>query len=212
MSGLIYKKIAEVMRMVDAIGKDNTNKMQGFKFRGIDDVYNSFHSHFKECGVFTVPEVIEERSEERTTKSGGASIYRILKIKYHFYAEDGSSVTATVIGEAMDTGDKASNKAMSVAHKYAILQVFCVPTEEDKDPDAVSHEVLPKQRPAEMYDPGNAGHKIALVKLAGTLGFKNLDQLKRISDELKDVPVDRIEYMLTHQYKPEPTAPIVAGL
>ena len=38
----------------------------------------------------------------------------------------------------MDTGDKASNKALSIGLKYAMLQVFCIPTEDEKDPDAVS--------------------------------------------------------------------------
>ena len=36
----------------------------------------------------------------------------------------------------MDSGDKASNKAMSSAFKYACFQVFCIATEEMKDPDA----------------------------------------------------------------------------
>ena len=64
--------------------------------------------------------------------------YTRLKINFGFYAEDGSHVDAVVIGEAMDTGDKASNKALSIGLKYAMLQVFCIPTEDDKDPDAVS--------------------------------------------------------------------------
>ena len=64
--------------------------------------------------------------------------YTRLKINFGFYAEDGSHVDAVVIGEAMDTGDKASNKALSIGLKYAMLQVFCIPTEDEKDPDAVS--------------------------------------------------------------------------
>ena len=57
-------------------------------------------------------------------------------MKYTFYAEDGSSVSAVVQGEGMDSADKSSNKAMSVAFKYACFQVLCIPTEEMKDPDA----------------------------------------------------------------------------
>ncbi len=44
----------------------------------------------------------------------------------------------------MDSGDKASNKALSIAMKYALLQVFCIPTEDAKDPDADSPKPLPK--------------------------------------------------------------------
>jgi hypothetical protein len=71
--------------------------------------------------------------------------YTRLKIKFTFYADDGSNVESVVIGEAMDTGDKASNKALSIGLKYALLQVFCIPTEDDKDPDAVSPDFNPSQ-------------------------------------------------------------------
>ena len=59
-----------------------------------------------------------------------------MKIKYTFYAEDGSNVSAVVIGEGMDSAAKASNKAMAVGMKYAMFQVFCIPTEEMPDSDA----------------------------------------------------------------------------
>jgi hypothetical protein len=140
---MIYKALAEIQRELDAIGKTKRNQAQGFNFRGIDDVYNALHPLLSKHGVFTLPEVLEDKSEDRQTKSGGALIYRILKIRYTFCAEDGSSVSAVVIGEGMDSGDKASNKAMSVAHKYAFFQVFSIPTEEvaASDPDNYSPEL-----------------------------------------------------------------------
>lgn len=139
----IYKAIGEIQRELDAIGKNKKNQQQGFNFRGIDDVYNALHPLLAKHGVFTVPEVLEDRSEDRQTKNGGQLIYRILRMKYTFYAVDGSSVSAVVIGEGMDSGDKASNKAMSIAHKYAFFQVFSIPTEEvaASDPDNYSHEL-----------------------------------------------------------------------
>ena len=120
----IYESIIKIMKEVPAIGKDKVNKQQGFKFRGIDDVMN------------IVPEILEQKREERTTTKGGNLIYSICKIKYRFYAEDGTSIEATTIGEGMDSGDKATNKAMAIAMKYALFQVFCIPTEEMKDPDS----------------------------------------------------------------------------
>ena len=135
---LIYKKIIEVMADINAIGKDRRNQQQGFQFRGIDDVMNELHSSLAKCGVFVLPKVLEETRTTGKTSRGGDMFYTRLKIDFGFYAEDGSHVDAVVIGEAMDTGDKASNKALSIGLKYAMLQVFCIPTEDDKDPDAVS--------------------------------------------------------------------------
>ena len=135
---LIYKKIIEVMADINAIGKDRRNQQQGFQFRGIDDVMNELHSSLAKCGVFVLPNVLEETRTTGKTARGGDMFYTRLKINFGFYAEDGSHVDAVVIGEAMDTGDKASNKALSIGLKYAMLQVFCIPTEDEKDPDAVS--------------------------------------------------------------------------
>ena len=135
---LIYSKIIEVMAKTNAISKSRINDTQHFKFRGIDEVMNELHDTLSEVGVFVLPTVLEETRTTGKTKNGGDMFYTRLKIKYGFYAEDGSHVDAVVIGEAMDTGDKASNKALSIGFKYAALQVFCIPTEDDKDPDATS--------------------------------------------------------------------------
>ena len=137
---MIYKSIIKVMSEINAIGKDRKNQAQGFQYRGIDDIMNELHGTLAKCGVFVVPEVLEETRTTGKTSRGGDMFYTRLKICFTFYAEDGSNVQSVVIGEAMDTGDKASNKALSVGLKYALLQVFCIPTEDEKDPDAQSPE------------------------------------------------------------------------
>lgn len=135
MEGQIYKAISNVMACVGAVGKNQRNTQQGFMFRGIDAVMNAINPALIENKVFVVPEILEQTREERTTAKGALLIYSICKVKYTFFAEDGSYITAVVIGEGMDSGDKATNKAMSIAFKYACFQVFCIPTEEMKDPD-----------------------------------------------------------------------------
>ena len=128
------------MEEIPAIGKDQTNKTQGFKYRGIDDVMNTLQPLLSKNKVFIVPQILEQTREERTTNKGGNLIYSICKIKYIFYAEDGTYIEAVTVGEGMDSGDKATNKAMAIAMKYALFQVFCIPTEEMKDPDGETPE------------------------------------------------------------------------
>jgi hypothetical protein len=134
----IYESIVAIMNDDYAIAKDKKNQQQGFKYRGIDDVMNTFYPLLSKYKVFVVPEVVDRQREERDTKQGGHLIYSVLTIKYTFYAEDGSNVSAVVVGEGMDSGDKASNKAMAVGMKYALFQTFCIPTEEMEDPDATT--------------------------------------------------------------------------
>jgi hypothetical protein len=141
MSQQIYQLIPKVMADVGAIEKGRRNEAQKFFFRGIDDVMGAFQPVLAKHQIFYVPEVIDKGIEERQTKSGTTMIYTTLTVAYTFFAPDGSSVRAVVVGEAMDSGDKSSNKAMSAALKYCLLQVFCVPTEANEDADAESPEV-----------------------------------------------------------------------
>lgn len=149
MAEQIYQLIPEAMRRVGAIGKDSVNKTHGFKYRGIDAVYNALNPVMSDLGLFIVPEILDHRREERETEKtyNGQTTksilkYSILTIRYTMFAPDGSSVSCTVVGEGMDSGDKASNKAMSVAMKYACFQLFMIPTEETAvDPDQESHDV-----------------------------------------------------------------------
>jgi hypothetical protein len=145
------------MADIEAIAKSRDG--HNFKFRGIDDVYNEIHSILAKHKVFTSPEVLKMDREERQSASGGVKIYSILTIKYTFYAEDGSSFTAVTVGEGMDSSDKASNKSMSVAHKYALLQVFCIPTVEKKDPEDDEHgDLKPKgdKEPGQEQKPASS--------------------------------------------------------
>lgn len=138
---MIYSAICGVMEDIGVVGKNDTNKQQGFKYRGIDSVMNALNPAMIKHKIFCVPEVLEQTREERTTAKGATLIYSVCKMRYRFYATDGSSVDAVVVGEGMDSGDKATNKAMSVAFKYACFQTFCIPTEDlMDDPDADSHE------------------------------------------------------------------------
>jgi hypothetical protein len=140
----IYESINAIMKHVPSIGKDHKNQQQGYKFRGIDDMYNALNPLLAEYGVFATSEVLNAEREERQAKSGGTLFYSILTVKFNFYATDGTFVTSVMIGEAMDNADKASNKAMSTAYKYAFMQLFCIPTEDVKDTEYVTHEVTPR--------------------------------------------------------------------
>lgn len=141
----IYAAIARVMAAIGKTGiaKDRNNQGQGFKFRGIDDVYNALSPLLASNGVCILPRVLRRSVTEKTTKSGGALFYVVLDVEFDFVcSEDGSKHTVAVVGEAMDSGDKASNKAMSAAYKYACMQTFCIPTEGDNDADGTNHELV----------------------------------------------------------------------
>jgi hypothetical protein len=145
-TSLIFPAMVAIMKDVEAIKKEKTNTQgAGFKYRGVDDAYNSLHGSFAKNGVFIMHDVLERKETERVSKQGGALFYVTLTIRFAFYAGDGSFVTSTVSGTAMDSGDKADNKCMSIAAKYCLLIAFLIPTEDMPDPDAQTHEVKAKE-------------------------------------------------------------------
>ena len=137
----IYAAIAGVINDIGAVSKDKVNKQQGFKYRSVDDVYSVLNPALAKNKVFILPEILDETREIGTSKSGGRVTSVILKMKYTVYAEDGSHIETILKGEAMDTGDKAINKAMAIAYKYLCFQLFCIPVEDMDDPDAEKHDM-----------------------------------------------------------------------
>jgi hypothetical protein len=144
----VYKAINKVQAELSKTGisKDRTNTQgSGYKFRGIDDVYNAVAPLLATHGLCILPRMLTRICEERQSRSGGALFYVTVEAEFDFVcAEDGSMHTVKTFGEAMDSGDKATNKAMSAAYKYAAFQAFAIPTEGDNDADAQTHQVAPR--------------------------------------------------------------------
>lgn len=143
----VYKAISAVAKDMaeKGISKDRENRQQGFQFRGIDQVYNALAPALVRHGLLILPRIIERAVTERQTQRGGVLFYVVVKAEFDFVGvEDGSVHTVTTYGEAMDSGDKATNKAMSIAYKYAAFQTFCIPTEETAvDADSEVHHPSP---------------------------------------------------------------------
>lgn len=123
------------MSEIGAIEKTRSGDGIKYNFRGVEDVLYCFHPLLIKHNVFCAPKVIRESSETFLNKNGNTSFRVSLTIEHVFYADDGSSVSATTTGEGIDTSDKATNKAMSAAFKYAFFELFCVPTASVDDSD-----------------------------------------------------------------------------
>lgn len=189
----IYESMVGIMRDVKSISKDSHNRQQGFKFRGIDAVYNELHGLLAKYGVFTTSKILSEHHEERRTKNGGVLIYRVYQIEYTFHAEDGTCVSSSVIGEGMDSGDKASNKAMAIADKYCLLQAFKIPTEEMTDPDSESHDIA---APEPTIKPGETDVTIEKV-LEKMASAKTVEALTAFAGMARELPKDMQEVVRT---------------
>ncbi len=140
----IYKAIIGVTEDLikeGGIGKNRVNDQQHFKFRGIEDIQNTLAPLLVKHRLCIVPTFSNRKTDQYESKAGGKIFSTVVEGVFDLIcAVDGSSVQVTIPGEAMDTGDKSTNKAMSMAMKYAAILTFCIPTE-GEDADAGTHEV-----------------------------------------------------------------------
>lgn len=127
---------------IQGISKERKNQAQGYSFRGIDDIYNTLAPMMAKVGLVVLPAYSERQVAEHTNAKGTMLFYVTVRGDFTFRsALDDSEVKVTTYGEAMDSGDKATNKAMSAALKYAFMQTFTIPTEGDNDTENQTHEV-----------------------------------------------------------------------
>jgi len=146
----VYKAIVAVQADLakEGISKDRTcTQGASYKFRGIDDIYNALSPLLSTHGLCILPRMLKRDCVERTSAKGNALFYTTVEAEFDFVcAADGSTHTVRTFGEAMDSGDKGTNKAMSAAYKYAAFQAFCIPTGGDNDTDNQTHEVSANQQ------------------------------------------------------------------
>lgn len=189
----VYAAIAAVTHEMskEGISKDRKNESQGYAFRGIDDVYGALSPLLSKHKLCVLPRVTHREVVERQNARGNALFYTTLTVEFDFVsAEDGSRHTVVTVGEAMDSGDKSCNKAMSAAYKYACFQAFCIPTEGDNDADATTHVVAPKAAPAPAPAPKAAApapkplpERVTKAPAPGpTITAAQVDDLKAFSD------------------------------
>ena len=120
----VYELMSRVMRDVRDVGKNGENESQGYKFRGVDDAIGALAQPLRDHGVFMTPEVLDFETSVR-----GRQNAVMMRVAFHFYGPSGDHVTAITMGEASDFADKASNKAMSAALKYALIHTFMIPVD-----------------------------------------------------------------------------------
>lgn len=176
----VYKAINAVQAALakTGIAKDRTNTQgSGYKFRGIDDVYNAISPLLAEYGLCILPRMISRQCDEKMSQAGKPLFYVTVEAEFDVVAaSDGSKHTIRTFGEAMDSGDKATNKAMSAAYKYAAFQMFAIPTEGDNDADSHTHDLAARNDRRENW----LADQYAAIDTASTAG------------ELKQIVIDAL--------------------
>ena len=163
----IHEAIPRIIGDLPAIGKDSkmTEGPARYDYRGIEDIMPHVRQLFARYGVHIAP-MFEVLRDEGITINSKPWNRVVLQGTFRFGANDGSYIVARTIGEARDNSDKAYNKAMTAAYKYAITQVLAIGGD---DPDA--------------YHPGSG--EAVRPGAAEPVRYPNFDALKALGPALK---------------------------
>lgn len=196
----VYKAISKVSLEISKNGisknKQATNQNGGimYSFRGIDDVFNALSPLLAKERLVILPRVISRECVERTTRNGGVLFFVTVEVEFDIVSGlDGSRHTVKTYGEAQDSGDKATNKALSAAYKYMSFQVFCIPVighdDADNDADTDLAPTAPKNTAPVGRTPKPTDNPAAPEEPEGEK-LLSVDQVTEITDKIKESGVD----------------------
>lgn len=188
----------KVMEDVQAVRKSERNSAQGFMFRGVDAVMNAVGPAFRKHGIVVGSEVTSVKHAQVELGQKRTLFTRVeVVVKYKFYGPEGDFLEMEAAGEAMDTGDKATAKAMSLAYRTALLQMLCLPTDEP-EPDAAQHpDSLPEgalvQQPKKSARQAGSSVNELKVKIASLLPGRSPQEIITVVEEITGKPIAKCE-------------------
>lgn len=189
-----------VRREIRAIGKGEKYEegRTRYNFRGTDTVVQYFGPITLKHGVNVLPVKTETSYSTKNTKSGGTMRECSVTVTWHIMGPTGDVLTLQTAGEALDTSDKSTTKAQTVALRNLLLNGGLIPTgERDPDADRIERGVDAPPRSAESYrdeivdpktSPGRLqqiGYELANLRMLGakvmneTGDMETLDSLGR---------------------------------
>ncbi len=168
----IYQKMAEVMKDVQYLTKDDHVSFKSTNYKAISEekVTRTMRDALIKHGLVVFP--IKQSRERVGTITSVDVTYRLQNIE-----DPNDYIEVVSSGDGADTQDKGAGKAMTYAFKYMFLRTFAIPTGED--PDKISSAEL-DEKTAPPVLVGEADIE-TLKKVVRALGGKTNGEFKRIT-------------------------------
>lgn len=139
----LYQKLIKMTEEIGKIEKTGRNQMQNYSFIEQAQVVAELRPQIAKYGVLIVPETLERTVErfEVTRSNGkpGVDVHVNVKSRYTIINADNPEeriVCEWDGGEAIDSSDKATNKATTASHKNFLMKLFNISDKEDGDNDS----------------------------------------------------------------------------
>lgn len=191
----IVQALVAVKSDVGAVGKSERNQQQGFQFRGIDAVLNAVSPALIAHGVIVAP--VATSADFGTVEVGSRRTpmgHCRVNVTYRFYGPAGDHLDVQVAAESMDSGDKATAKAMSVAYRIALLQALSLPTDEP-DPDSQSYERSPASATDHAWMADVEKRIEAVADMPSLAAISNEIEARRRDGGVEDVHYEHLQHV-----------------
>ena len=166
----LAEAVCRVMERVGYVKKDKQMTGGGsYKYVSVEAVIDKLRPEMVKEGLALLPAGLEVLHQG----DHGRQVH--LRLKYTFdllHHPSNQSRPVVVVGEGMDVGDKAGNKAMTAARKYAMVMAFNLETGDDPD-DTPSRE-QERAAPAEPLQESPDWFASEVQRLTGRPAFDAL--------------------------------------
>ena len=151
----LVKKLAKIMGKIGVVPKTGFNKFHKYNYTTEADVQAITSNRMAEENLIMIVIEIENETRQVTTRGGNTEF--IYRGTFDFQIHDGDSgevLTMRVSGEGQDAGDKAAYKALTGAHKYALMKLFQISTGDDPEQqEEPPQQNNPQQQPRNNQPP-----------------------------------------------------------
>lgn len=193
----IYQRMLEATDKIQTVAKNLSVSTGKSSYKAVSeaDILDAVKPIEVECGIYSYPlhrEIVENMVIE-TEGQGYVKKQFFMRVQttYRFVNIDNPSeyIEITSYGDGIDSGDKATGKAMTYCDKYALMKAYKISTGDD--PDQKASEQLNQ---AKSYKPSRTQEdefkKIDLMKEIQS--YNNADYKKTIKAVMAKAQVSRV--------------------
>lgn len=197
----IFEKMSAITNELGVVAKNlNVDMGKGKSYKAVQekDVLDAVKPIEEKYRVYSYPKerkVIDSGILEKESQYGvSKSQYLRIETTYEFVNIDkpDERITMTSYADGIDSGDKATGKAMTYSDKYSLLKAYKIATGDDPDKDA---------SPEKGYAKKITGEQIARITLLGVDIEAMLNYYKL--EKLEDMDYDIAEQVIARKSKSE---------
>lgn len=168
----IYEKLSAITAEIGVVEKNlNVKVSSNSSYKAVSerDVLDAVKPIEQKYRVYSYPanrkiidrDVLTKETEYNGTITRTNTLFMRVETVYRFVNIDKPDefIETTVYGDGLDTGDKASGKAMTYADKYALMKAYKLSTGDDPDKEA-----SPEHGYEKKAEPKATTKQIALVE------------------------------------------------